>query len=206
MNRTVDFVHLRVAGKPAPKGSSRAFMNKHTGKAQLAPSGSRENEMTLRDWKQAVINACHTFPLPHDHPRPIFDADEPLAIAMIVRVPMRQTDLLHGRPRKTARALAATGRDFDKLERSTWDAVTQSGRIWVDDSRVAAPHGLRRYVQPGQWLGAEIVVSSDVGRVIKWHYDQWKAAEAEFAAAREAARLLAMRGRRSVSPNQPALL
>lgn len=193
---SVKSVRLQVVGTPAPKGSARAMPTKGGG-AVLLPSGSEANKAQLSTWRSDVILACRRWPLLPKHPVPIFHPEEPIAIGMVYRVPARATDLRTDKltPRPSMKALAAHGRDIDKLMRSTFDAITQSGRIWIDDSRVAVAPPMRRYVLPGGWVGAEILIGTDIGQVIRWFYDEWKRAEAELAAAK--LKVAAARGERA---------
>lgn len=180
-------VRIQAIGTPAPKGSGRAMLagqkknasgERVGGKAVFVPSGSKQNEMELKDWRSDVIQACMRVKRPEMHPVPLFHPEEPLAVAIIYRIPMRRTDLRSDllTPKPGVKALSAHGRDPDKLNRATLDAITQSQRIWIDDSRAAAPMAARLYVQPGNWYGAEILIGLDELEVCRWYYDQLKGA------------------------------
>lgn len=184
---SVKTVRLRVVGIPAPKGSQRAI--NRGGRARLVAGGSDENKEQISTWRADIILACQRNPIPAKHPVPVFHPEEPLTIAIVFRVPARATDLRGDKltPKPSMRALAAHGRDIDKLMRSTYDAITQSRRIWIDDSRVAAGPPVRRYVLPGQWIGADILIGTDELAVIRWYYDQVKKAKEEIEAAKSKA-------------------
>lgn len=183
---SVKRVRLQVVGVPAPKGSARAMPVRGARGAVLVPSGSQANKEQLSTWRSDVILACRRFQVPSKHPIPVFHPDSPLSVGVVFRIPARVGDLRADRvsPRPSMTALSAHGRDVDKLIRSTYDAITQSARIWLDDARVAVGPPMRRYVLPGSWQGAEILISYDAGEVIRWFYDQWKKAEKEIADAK----------------------
>jgi hypothetical protein len=49
---------IDVLGTPAPKGSSRAFVNRKTGGAIMAPGGSKVNQQKIKGWSAAVREAA----------------------------------------------------------------------------------------------------------------------------------------------------
>jgi Holliday junction resolvase RusA-like endonuclease len=56
-----------------------------------------------------------------------------------------------GRPK--ASAAAFPGRncgDNDNIEKGVWDAITNSGAVWVDDAQIVANACRKRYAAPGE--------------------------------------------------------
>ncbi len=146
-------VRLDVVGRPAPKGSSRAFVIPGTNRAVVAPSGSPQNKAALRSWDQAVRLAAN-------------EAVRALAAPPFVDVPLKVEIVFRmARPaghwgktglRGSAPAFPTTKPDLDKLTRATADSL--KGTVYDDDSRIVVLAVSKVYAQPGN-EGATIVVS-----------------------------------------------
>lgn len=161
--RTCDghVVRLEVLGTPAPKGSSRAFVNKNTGRAVVAPSGSAANKAKLKSWNVAVREAARDAHAKDNLAErvAVSFADVALDVAIVFR--MRRpanhfrTGKHAGELKPTAPHFHTSKPDADKLLRSTLDGLT--GTIWDDDSRIAKLAVEKVYADPGH-EGASIVV------------------------------------------------
>lgn len=130
---TVDRLVVAVRGRPAPQGSKRSGQY-----GQL-----REQSNYLPAWRAAVRLAVYERYRALDvlaSQLPLFRG--PVAVSCVFW--LDTGDRIDGPP------------DFDKLLRSTWDALT-AARVWEDDSRVV------RLFEPlaklhGPDTGADIIV------------------------------------------------
>lgn len=142
---------LVVRGTPAPKGSLRAVVNKHTGRAMMLPGGSKTNEERLGSWVAAVREAAA---------RAIGDRETPpfVGVPLVVDIEFRLARpaghwLKPTRKRPTVELdprapIAPMGKpDSDKLLRTTWDALT--GIIFDDDARIVDGPPRKRWAKPG---------------------------------------------------------
>lgn len=159
-------IEFTVLGTPAPKGSSRAFVNKRTGRAILAPSGSEANKEKLGNWRADVRNeAVAAVVRVKKMLSPYMNT--PLAVTMEFRL-TRPQDHWSKRGGLKPWAVTACPRfkpDADKLARSTLDALT--GIVFTDDALVCRLVVDKVYAAPGE-EGAtirveEIVVESTGG-------------------------------------------
>lgn len=154
-------VVLDVLGAPAPKGSARAFVNKRTGRAILAPSGSKQNHERLASWGAAVRLAAHAKLGDARAPRFVDAALEVCVYFRLARpaghwgTGKRAGALKPGAPRRPR-----SKPDVDKLVRTTLDALT--GIVFDDDSRIVRLVAEKRYAAPGR-EGAEIAIGEFVG-------------------------------------------
>jgi Holliday junction resolvase RusA-like endonuclease len=131
-----------VPGVPAPQGSVKAFIHKHTGRAVVV----KDNNRTQKAWRELVRRTVTLSwrKLPIDGPVTIrcdFVMPRPVA------TPARATPPAIRKP------------DGDKLERAVWDALT--GVVWVDDARVTNWSGSKRLAELGQAPGCRIRVAVD---------------------------------------------
>lgn len=138
-----------VIGQPAPQGSKNAFVNRHTGRAQMVESSKVRVDAWRSDVKMAAIHFLKGQP--------------PYLGAVGVKITFVQTrpkgHFGTGRNAGVLKASAPafpTGRpDIDKLVRSTLDALT--GLMFEDDSKVIVLRAQKLY---GEQAGAQIVVES----------------------------------------------
>jgi len=146
---------LEVLGTPAPKGSSRAFINKRTGRAILAPSGSAANKGRLRSWDALVREEAQRLA---PATAPMF-VDKPLAVSITFRLARPSGHWGKGKRAgqlvPSAPTAPRTKPDADKLARATLDAL--HGTIFDDDSRIVELLVRKRYAAPGE-EGARIAV------------------------------------------------
>jgi Holliday junction resolvase RusA-like endonuclease len=148
-------IRLTVLGTPAPKGSARAFINKRTGRAFVAPGGAKSTEIKIASWNVAVRQAASeaiaggalTF------------RECPLKVSIVFRLvrPRGHYSKATGQLLPSAPAFPATKPDIDKLARTTLDAMT--GSIFDDDSRIATLYLDKEWAEPGR-EGATITVES----------------------------------------------
>lgn len=142
-----------VLGIPAPKGSMRAFVNRKTGRAQLAQASSPSGAAKLDDWKSAVRGAAVAKSM---DPGFTFLVDVPIRFTCVFRMPRIKGHYLKGVLRKDAPVYHTKKPDGDKLQRATWDCIT--GILWDDDSRCAEWHCRKIFADRGQegaWIKIE---------------------------------------------------
>lgn len=130
-------VHFRVYGTPAPQGSKKGFIGKHTGCAVLID----DNRKSLLEWrKQVSIAAKIAYRATELLSGPLF-----VSIKFYLKAPAKIPKNRLGYP--------AVKPDLDKLERAAWDAMT--GIIFDDDGQIVSNQNEKVYGEP---LGAEIIV------------------------------------------------
>lgn len=147
---------IDVLGTPAPKGSSRAFVNRKTGAAIMAPGGSKVNQEKIKNWNAAVREAA--LEAIGERVDPVF-----VARCLVVEVVcyMRRPAGHWGKGKNAGRILPSappapmSKPDGDKLLRTTWDALT--GIAFDDDSRIVDGIIRKRWAEPGR-EGARITV------------------------------------------------
>lgn len=141
-------IRFDVLGTPAPKGSARAFINKNTGRAFVAPGGARSTEVKIKAWSTAVREAAADIAGPRD--APIY-VGTPLEVAIVFRIARPAshwgTGKNAGRISPRAPAAPMTKPDIDKLARTTLDALT--GVVFDDDSRIASLACVKQWAAPG---------------------------------------------------------
>lgn len=137
-----------IPGIPAPQGSVKAIIHKHTGRAVVI----KDNNRTQKAWRELVRRTATqqwgTRP-PVDGPITIrcdFVMPRPLA------TPARRTPPAIRKP------------DGDKLERAVWDALT--GVVWVDDARVNDWGGSKRIAELGEAPGCRVRVAIDQPQLV----------------------------------------
>ena len=140
-------IEFDVIGEPAPKGSYNAVTNRRTGKTAFIPNNTRE-----MPWRQnvehAAMKAWHDRTGAPTMPR----LDGPLTFNAVFYLT---------RPKTVKRILPTAKNDLDKIIRSTWDALTQSGLI-ADDGRIwQIGHASKRYVDSQHKHGAHITIQWD---------------------------------------------
>jgi Holliday junction resolvase RusA-like endonuclease len=168
--RGYDVIRIVVHGHPAPQGSKRPFINKHTGK----PGMAEQTAETLKPWREAVKHAAldaRTADYQARLTQPVANAsrwplDGPLAATIVFSFRRPQGHYGTGRnactlkPSAPARPAGQRQGDLSKLARSTEDALTDAG-IWADDSRVAEYARLAKV-----WCGEDPAALDVPGAVI----------------------------------------
>jgi len=153
---------IEVLGTPAPKGSARAFINKRTGRAILAPSGSGANKDRLRSWDALVREAAQRAVADHaaalDPPAPVF-VNRAIAVSITFR--LARPSGHWGKGKRAGQLLPSAPvaprmkPDADKLARATLDSL--HGAVFDDDSRIVDLLVRKRYAAPGN-EGAVIAI------------------------------------------------
>lgn len=129
-----------VIGHPAPQGSIKAIVHKHTGRAVAI----KDNNRTQKTWRGDVRDTVQR----HWTSPPI---DGPIRV---------RCDFVMPRPLSTPRRRtppAVRKPDGDKLLRAVWDALTHV--VWTDDSRIVDWGGSKRLAELGQTPGCRIRVA-----------------------------------------------
>jgi crossover junction endodeoxyribonuclease RusA len=146
---------IDVLGKPAPKGSQRAFVNKRTGRAILSSFGSGKSEKRLRSWDADVRDQAHLIAGNTVASGPVL-VGKCLAVGIVFRLarPSGQWSKKGGL-KPSAPGRPSVKPDIDKLARATLDALT--GIVFDDDSRIVELALHKTYAEPGR-EGARIVV------------------------------------------------
>lgn len=133
-------LEFRVYGLPAPQGSKR-----HVGKGVMVESSKK-----VKPWRQDVVAAA----IAAVEADTAFDPfTGPVAVRITFYFPRPKYHFGTGRNAGVLKAGApvwvATKPDTDKLERSTFDALSTAG-VWRDDSLAAKTSAEKRYSdQPG---------------------------------------------------------
>lgn len=149
-------VVLEVLGTPGAKGSARAFLNKRTGKAQLAPGGAKSTERKVKAWETAVRERA--LEVVGERESPVFVGQ---ALTVEITFYLARPAGHWGKGRNAGKLAPSAppvpiGKpDRDKLERATVDALT--GIVFDDDARIVDGAIRKRYAQPGR-EGARITI------------------------------------------------
>jgi len=144
---------IHAVGTPAPQGSKKGFYNKNLGRVQMVESSSK-----VAPWRQDVQAAAYNAAAEHAWTVPA----GPLRVHVVFYLPRLRSHYRTGRFADRLRDDAPTHSDkkpdVDKLLRSTYDALTQSGVI-RDDAQIAAAITEKRYANPGAPTGATITIT-----------------------------------------------
>jgi crossover junction endodeoxyribonuclease RusA len=138
-------ISVFVPGVPVPKGSSRAFVNKHTGRAIVTAANSK-----TKPWQQAVAGVVGEL---------IADAPmfphEPVCVSLEFVMPRPKSQYSKKGLKPNAPYWHTTKPDKDKLARAVGDALTWAG-LWKDDSQDCCGNVVKRY---GERPGVNIRVA-----------------------------------------------
>lgn len=126
-------IQFVVHGVPAPQGSKR-----HVGRGILVESSKK-----VAPWREAVKWEAIRV---HQGRPPM---DGPLHVDIAFFVPRPKST------KKGAQPITRTSGDIDKLQRSTFDAITDSGMI-RDDSQIVSVDVTKEFVGPDDSPRAEI--------------------------------------------------
>lgn len=149
-------ITIDVLGTPAPKGSSRAFINKKTGRAFVAPGGAKSTEIKISNWNSAVREAAQRIVGARE--APVF-VETAIAVQIVFR--MARPSSHYGKGKNAGKLMPSAPLypivkpDGDKLLRTTLDAL--KGSVYDDDSRIAKWDIDKVYAAPGH-EGANIQV------------------------------------------------
>lgn len=139
-------ISIFVPGVPIPKGSSRAFINKRTGRAIITAANSK-----TKPWEQAVAATVRSA-IRHDDPYPFRG---PVALSLTFFLPRPKKHFNKQGIRPDAPVHHAVKPDLDKLIRSVSDALTVAG-VWQDDSQAAKVSAGKQYQAAGDMAGCWI--------------------------------------------------
>lgn len=125
---------ISVTGRPAPQGSK-----------DIGAAGQlREQSRYLPAWRAAVKKAAYqAYKAAGIEPDALPLIRGPVAVSITFRM-------------STDRRVDAPP-DLDKLQRSTWDALT-AARVWEDDGRVVTEWACKRHAAESETTGALIEV------------------------------------------------
>ena len=142
-------IFIPVIGIPAPQGSKR-----HVGHGIMI-----ENSKRVKPWRQDVKEAA----LNHYDGEIIDQAVEIEIIFMFARPKSHFGTGKNSRKLKPSAPVFVTSKgkgDLEKLERSTYDALSQSsgGSVLKDDSLVVKNRNMKRYCVEGEHQGAKITI------------------------------------------------
>ena len=137
---------LVVDGEPAPQGSKKFF-------------GGRPVEVSkkVKPWRNAVVSAV--IDAGHD----TLHIDGPVTVSVLFY--FKRPDSHYGSRKgekylkDTAPVFRATTPDLDKMLRSTFDGLTDSGAI-ADDKYIVGVQAEKRYSRDG-WQGAIIAIEQE---------------------------------------------
>lgn len=135
---------IDVIGKPAPKGSKKAFVNRHTGRANIVD----DNPKSLVHWEQAVARAIEQYLEQH----PGSKLSGAVSVRLSFRFPTVASD-----PHRYWHVVKP---DIDKLARAVLDVL--ANMVMGDDCTVAKMSISKRYVivKNNEPSGCEIEIES----------------------------------------------
>ena len=142
-------IFIPVIGIPAPQGSKR-----HVGHGIMI-----ENSKRVKPWRQDVKEAA----LNHYQGEVIDQAVEIEIIFIFVRPKSHFGTGKNSRKLKPSAPVFVTSKgigDIDKLQRSTYDALSESsgGNVLKDDSLIVQNRNSKRYCVAGENPGAKIII------------------------------------------------
>ena len=142
-------IFIPVIGIPAPQGSKR-----HVGHGIMI-----ENSKRVKPWRQDVKEAALT----HYDGEVIDQAVEIEIIFIFVRPKSHFGTGKNSRKLKPSAPVFVTSKgigDIDKLQRSTYDALSESsgGNVLKDDSLIVQNRNSKRYCVAGENQGAKIII------------------------------------------------
>ena len=142
-------IFIPVIGIPAPQGSKR-----HVGNGIMI-----ENSKRVKPWRQDVKEAA----LNHYQGEVIDQAVEIEIIFIFVRPKSHFGTGKNSRKLKPSAPVFVTSKgigDIDKLQRSTYDALSESsgGNVLKDDSLIVQNRNSKRYCVAGENPGAKIII------------------------------------------------
>jgi Holliday junction resolvase RusA-like endonuclease len=149
-------ISIRVYGTPAPQGSKRVFPRKRDGIYTGQFAVVEQNKQPVRNWRDDVKAAALIYK-PDGGP-----ITGPVEVTVNFLLKRPKSHYGTGRNaavlKPSAPAVPATSPDWDKLARSTMDALTSAG-IWADDGQVWNAHVRKLYAPAGSQAGAVILIA-----------------------------------------------
>ncbi len=139
-----------IPGQPAPKGSKRGFVGKHTGRVHMVEQAGER----LVSWNRACYEAAR-LAMGEDGMAPAF-RNAAVRICLYFEF-LRPKGHFGKRGLRESAPRYPTGRpDVDKLARATLDCFT--GIVFDDDSRIVELVAVKRYAQEGRGPGCHVNV------------------------------------------------
>ena len=132
-----------VKGLPAPQGSKKAFLHRHSGKVIMTESSGRKH----KDWRDVVETESSAIPR--------FDGPVRVTLGFFLRRP-RADFRANGEVKPKAPADHTKRPDVDKLARSVCDSLTDA-RVIEDDCKIIDLHVTKEYADDDV-TGVEITV------------------------------------------------
>lgn len=133
-------VAFTVYGVPVAQPRPRAFARRMGDKvvARMYDAG------TADIWKSQIAEAARAV-------APDFPHHGPVRVRVAFVMPRPKSHFRSNGELRTNAPFHHTGKpDIDNLQKALFDALTQSGGIWIDDSQIACSHGTKHYgPQPG---------------------------------------------------------
>lgn len=133
-----------VHDTPAPQGSKRGFVNRHTGRVNMVESSKR-----VAPWREAVKTAALT----ETARTGTTTLTGPVVVSIVFTMPRTKGHYRTGRNAHLLRDGAPTAPagkpDLDKLTRSTLDALTAAA-VYRDDSQVVELVAAKAYPNDGR--------------------------------------------------------
>jgi len=130
LSRMTPLLTFNVLGTPAPQGSKNARYNPKTGKTFVY----EQNSEAQRSWRQDVLNAA----VIARRALNLETIETAVWVDIEFRLPRPTSVSLRRRPYPNVKP------DGDKLQRNTWDALTQAG-VFRDDALVVNWRASKRY-------------------------------------------------------------
>lgn len=141
-----DMITFFVPGVPVPKGSAKAYVNKHTGRAQVM----QDNREKQKPWSSAITMTAME--------RVVKGTLAPVRVDLAFSMPRPRSHYGTGKNSSAVKLSAplwhVSKPDLDKLVRCVLDALT--GVAWYDDSQVVEVSASKYYRdQPGVLITLE---------------------------------------------------
>jgi len=140
-DRPVTLLSIWVPGLPQPQGSSRAFVNRHTGRVIVTSANAK-----LKPWRQAVTDAASEEMGEREAYR------EPINVTLVFQMPRPAGHFGKKGLLPSAPSHPAVRPDLDKLTRAALDSL-KAGGVYKDDGQVVSIAATKVYGErPGAYL------------------------------------------------------
>lgn len=147
---------FQVYGTPVPQGSKKAIHHRTTGRIIIM----EDQNARVRSWRQAVKETA--LQAMHDIGVDGFPLTGPIFIHITFYLKRPATHYGTGRNAQVLKASApewpAKMPDLDKLQRASFDALTESG-IWADDGQVVIAHITKAWASHNRAPGGKFEIT-----------------------------------------------
>lgn len=155
-------IAIKVHGLPAPQGSKNAraiYKGRGTNRTFTGKIAMHESSKKVAPWREAVEQAARAAIDAHPH---FTKFDGPVKIRVDFVFPRLKSHFRSGRYSELLKPNAPDYHtvypDADKLQRSTFDALTKAG-IWADDARGAVVTCTKTYgISAGAYITVEEIL------------------------------------------------